>query len=234
MTDTPGTHREMLDLLPWYVNGTLPEHHRARLEAHFRECLPCHAALREERKLHGLVRDQDDLPLGPQHGLSALLDRIDRGQRRPRPGAMLPPWVGYGLAAGVGGGIVWLSLAVLPVGGTGEGEYATLSATPAAAPVQSVTAQPATAQSATAQIDVVFAATPNAAELEAFGREIGAALAGGPSEIGRYTFALDRTAADIQPLLESLRRDPRIRFAGRSYADTGGGGTVTESPGEAR
>ena len=64
--------------------------------------------------------------------------------------------------------------------------------------------------------------------------ELGEAF-GGPSEIGRYTFALDATAADaVETLLETLRRDARIRFAGRSYADTGGGGTVTESPGEAR
>jgi len=233
MTESPGTHREILDLLPWYVNGTLPEHHRARLEAHFRECLPCHAALREERKLHGLLRDQDDLPLGPSHGLNALLDRLDRGQRSARPAARLSPWIGYGLAASLGGGIVWLWLAVLPVGGVGvgvgEGEFETLSATPAAASTPS-----ATAATPTPQIDIVFAATPSAGELEAFGRELGASLVGGPSEIGRYTFALDRTAADIETLLESLRGDPRIRFAGRSYADTNGGGTVTESPGEAR
>ena len=229
MTDSHGAHREILDLLPWYVNGTLPEHHRARLEAHFRECLPCHAALREERKLHGLLRDQDDLPPGPSHGLNALLDRIDRRQRSTRPGAALLPWVGYGLAAGLGGGIVWLWLAVLPVGGTVDGEYATLSATPASASSPS-----ATGESPRPQIDVLFAATPTGGELEAFGREFGAALVSGPSEIGRYTFALDRTAADTEMLLESLRRDPRIRFAGRSYVDTSGGGTVTESPGEAR
>lgn len=234
MTDSHGTHREILDLLPWYVNGTLPEQHRARLEAHLRECLPCHAALREERKLHGLLRDQDDLPLGPSHGLNALLDRIDRGQRTARPAAGLPPWIGYGLAAGIGGVVVWLWLAVLPLGGTIGGavdaEFETLSATPAAAQPPAATAEPAAPQ-----IDVVFAAAPGAAGLEAFGREIGAKLVGGPSEIGRYTFALDATAADaVETLLETLRRDARIRFAGRSYADTGGGGTVTESPGEAR
>ncbi len=224
MTDSHGTHREILDLLPWYVNGTLPEQHRAHLESHLRECLPCHAALREERKLHGLLRDQDDLPLGPSHGLNALLDRIDRGQRAARPAAGLAPWLGYGLAAGVGGGIVWILLAVLPVGGPVDGEFATLSATPAAE-----------TPSATPQIDIVFAAAPGAAELEAFGREIGARLVGGPSEIGRYTFALEATAADaVETVLETLRRDSRIRFAGRSYVDTSGGGTVTESPGEAR
>jgi anti-sigma factor RsiW len=229
MTDSHGTHREILDLLPWYVNGTLPEHHRARLEAHFRECLPCHAALREERKLQGLLRDQDDLPLGPSHGLNALLDRIDRGQRAPRPVRRLVPLIGYGIAAGIGGGLVWLWLAVLPVNGADDGEFETLSATPAVASPPSATSEPPRPQ-----IDVVFAATPTAAELEAFGKELAAARVAGPSEIGRYTFTLDRTAADIEMLLESLRRDPRIRFAGRSYADVNAGGTLTESSGEAR
>jgi hypothetical protein len=224
MTDLPGAHREILDLLPWYVNGTLPEHHRARVEAHLGECLPCHAAFREERKLSGLLRDQDDVPLGPAHGLNALLDRIDRGQRRARPIARIVPWIGYGLAAGVGGGVVWFWLAVAPGGGTLEGAFETQSDTPASQ-----------ASSPAPQIDVVFAAAPGPAGLEAFGREIGARLIAGPSEIGRYTFALDAATVDgVDAVLASLRRDARIRFAGRSYADTGGGGTVTESPGEAR
>ena len=235
MTDPAGTHREVLDLLPWYVNGTLPEPHRARVEAHLRECLPCHAALREERKLSGLLLDQDVVPLGPSHGLNALLDRIDRRRRSARPAARIAPWIGYGLAAGIGGGIVWTWLAIVPVGGTVDGEFATLSATPGSPAAQSTTAAAATPATATPRIDVVFAADPNAAQLEAFGEEIGATLVAGPSEIGRYTFALNAAApAGIEPLLETLRRDPRIRFAGRNYADNGGGGTVTESPGEAR
>jgi hypothetical protein len=85
------------------------------------------------------------------------------------------------------------------------------------------------------QVDVVFAAVPTPADLEDFAREIGATLLGGPSEIGRYTFALDASSAGgVEMLVETLRRDSRIRFAGRSYADTGGGGATTESPGEAR
>ena len=229
MTDSPGAHREILDLLPWFVNGTLPEHHRARVEAHLRDCLPCNAALRDERRLSGRLLDQDDVPLGPAHGLNELLDRIDRRQQRARTVAGLPPWIGYGLAAGFGGGIVWLWLAVAPVGGMGGGEFETLSATPATAPPSA--SAPEIPQP---QIDIVFAATPTAAELKAFGQEIGAALVGGPSGIGRYAFAIDGPAAGVDTLLESLRRDPRIRFAGRSYADVNEGGTVTESPGEAR
>jgi hypothetical protein len=222
MTEPPVSHSEVLDLLPWYLNGTLAEPHRVRLEAHLRDCLPCNAALREERKLRGLLLDQDVVPLGPSHGLNALLDRIDQ---RPRPGRSatpLIPWIGYGLAACAGGGIVWFWLAVAPVDGAGSGEFSTLSTTTASA-----TDVPA--------IDVVFAAPPVEAELEAFGREIGARFVAGPSEVGRYTFALDGTSvATIETLLEKLKRDPRVRFAGRSYAAASGGGTVTESPGEAR
>jgi len=229
MTDFGGTHREVVDLLPWYVNGTLPEQHRARVEAHLRDCLPCNAALREERKLSGLLRDQDDLPLGPGHGLNALLARIDRGRHSARPAARIAPWIGYGLAAGIGGGVVWLWLALAPIGGTGEGEFGTLTATPAAARVE-----PAAGQSAKFRIDILFAAPPKADDLDAFGREMGATLVAGPSDIGRYTFAFDANAAGVDALLETLRRDARIRFAGRSYVDSSGGGTVTESPGEAR
>jgi hypothetical protein len=222
MTEPPVSHNEVLDLLPWYLNGTLAEPHRARLEVHLRDCLPCNAALREERKLRGLLRDQDVVPLGPSHGLNALLDRIDQRQRPARTAARFVPWIGYGLAACVGGGIVWLWLAVAPVDGAGNGEFATLSTTTAAA-----TDTPA--------IDIIFAVTPLEAELQAFGREIGGRFVAGPSEVGRYSFALDgATVATVETLLEKLKRDPRVRFAGRSYAAASGGGTVTESPGEAR
>ena len=109
----------------------------------------------------------DVLPLGPGHGLNALLDRIDGRPRRARPVARIVPWIGYGLAAGLGGGIVWFWLALAPIGGgdRGEGAFETLS-TPA-----TTEATPSVAAPAAAQIDVVFAAAVSGTELEAFGSD---------------------------------------------------------------
>jgi hypothetical protein len=49
-------HREVLELLPWYVNGTLAGGERSKVERHLSECLPCNAVLKEERRLLTLVR----------------------------------------------------------------------------------------------------------------------------------------------------------------------------------
>jgi hypothetical protein len=215
MTDSSSVHREVLELLPWYVNGTLPERERTRLDHHLGECLPCNAALRDERRLAGRLRDQDVVPLGPEHGKSALFARIDRGgqpagrraaTRRRAIGLAggLVPWIGYGLAAVLGGGIVWFWFAMTPLADPADGAFTTL-ATPAAA--------------GDPRIDIVFAMPPTAAALESFRTEIGGVLVDGPSEIGRYTFAIEQgTEAGVATLLEALRRDPRLRFAGRSYA----------------
>ncbi len=120
-------HDTAMELLPWYVSGTLAEHERMALERHLQECLPCRAALRDEQRLCGLLRDGETSPLGPAHGLAALLGRID-GARRPRP-----PWrrpqLAFAAAAATVAIAVWLLLPTAPAPMTGddEGTFSTLT-----------------------------------------------------------------------------------------------------------
>ena len=220
MTDPRTAHRECQELLPWYVSGTLADGERRRLEQHLGECLPCNAALRDERRLSALLRDQDAVPLGPEHGLAALLDRIDGAQRPRRSAARVAPWVRYGLAAGFGGGIVWLWLALAPPAPLVDGTFATLTTA---------------GESGPGRVDIVFAAAPSAAELTAFLREQGAELVAGPSALGRYTIALEAPSEEaLAARIDALGKDSRLRFAGRSYAEVGDGGKPTDPAGEDR
>jgi hypothetical protein len=196
-------HREVLELLPWYINGTLVGSERARIERHVSECLPCNAALKEERRLQSLVQGQASIPIGPEHGIKDLLLRVDCGNER-RGFSLSLPTIGYGLAAALGGAVVWAYFALNsdPISSTGE--FSTLSSV---------------SESEAARVDIVFFEEPSSDELNALIDEIGGVLIGGPSELGRYTISLAiRSESTLSEILATLQANPKIRFAGRSYA----------------
>lgn len=201
-------HREVLELLPWYVNGTLGESERNSINRHIRECLPCNAALKEEQRLRTLVHDQKSVPLGPEHGIRNLLRRVDRGDQRPAFTLSLPA-LGYGLAAAIGGLIVWGYFSLNDAPASNAGQFSTLSSG---------------TESETTRIDIVFIEQPNADELNELVGEFGGVLISGPSELGRYTIALETTSESaLGEILTALQSHPGIRFAGRSFVGNSNG-----------
>jgi hypothetical protein len=197
-------HREVLELLPWYINGTLVGSERAKVERHINDCLPCNAALKEERRLRMLVQNQESVPIGPEHGIGDLLRRVDRGDTR-RGLSLNLPVLGYSLAAALGGAVVWAYFALDSEPANNVGEFSTLSSV---------------AESEMTRIDVVFIEEPSPDELNGLVDEFGGMLVSGPSELGRYTIALEaRSESMLNEILTTLRSDPNIRFAGRSFVD---------------
>ena len=215
MTDMSDQHRQFEELLPWYLNGTLGREERQIFEAHLKACLPCNAALRQERRLRESMQAQDDVPLGPEHGIRDLIGRIDRqGPAHPKVWARSRAIAGYGLAASLGALFVWLILSSPGEPPGQETEFATLA---------SVSGSPV------GSIDLIFVEQPSSDQLSAFLDEIDATLVGGPSELGRYTIAIDSEAAEeLDAVLESLAMDPRIAFAGPSFS------TASDDTGERR
>lgn len=200
-------HRKILELLPWYVNGTLAERERSELEHHLHECPRCNAALMEERRLSRFVQRQDSVPMLPKNGVRELLRRIDHGGER-HSFSLGVPALGYGLAAIFGGAIVWVFIALFPGPRDESGEFSTLTA-------GTFSAEP--------RIDVVFVAEPSAAELEQLIAEVGGVLVGGPSDLGRYTIGLEPASESrLNEILATLRADSRIQFAGRSFIGEAG------------
>lgn len=105
------SHREIVDLLPWYVNGTLPPNERDAVAAHLAECQDCHAELRTLQAVGDAVKESNErLPFPADDGFDALLSRIGRAEEAPsprrkpgaRPGswwASLPAFARWALAA---------------------------------------------------------------------------------------------------------------------------------------
>lgn len=197
-------HKRTTELLPWYVNGALSPDETAALERHLGECIPCRAALREEQRICALVREQDDIPLSAEHGISDLMTRIDhktgRTSRRP-----LQPQFAWGLAIAciVLVGSLLLLRAPTPGLNQGDGTFTTLTQS-----------QPGTS----GRIDIVLSAGTDEAEIENIIQAFGGRLVDGPSELGRYTVAVpEAEGASTQDVIDALSGDPRVRFVSRNF-----------------
>jgi hypothetical protein len=193
----------MLELIPWYVNGSLPDGERLMIEQHLRTCVPCRSALAGEQRLRGLIREQAAIPQGPEHGIADLLHRIDgHGPERSRL-RFASPFV-YAAAAGMV--LIAVTLLVRPLtdmAGRPDGEFSTLTSG---------------SGSAADRIDIVFDENLGPAEISVFIESLGGRLDAGPSELGRYTVSLPEVSGrDLATLLADLGEDPRIRFVGRNF-----------------
>jgi anti-sigma-K factor RskA len=77
-------HRQVEALLPWYVNGSLGDDERVRVEAHLAACPRCQAELASERLLQAALRADDDGAGDADAAVARLRVRIARHAVRPR------------------------------------------------------------------------------------------------------------------------------------------------------
>lgn len=191
------SHQRALELIPWLVNGTLRDDERSELEQHVHDCLPCRAELKQQRALAALVAEQHDAHLSAEAGFDALIRRTDA--------RVLPPFSRH-LAIAASVAIALLGAAALLVYLPND----------AAGPAFSTLAS----DGGGARLDIVFAANVTEAQMRTIVLDMGGTIVAGPSDVGRYTVELTEVEPSqdaIETLLASLRRDARVRFAGRSF-----------------
>ena len=86
-------HDTIAELLPWYVNGTLPPHERAAVEAELASCPLCAAELARLQRVHAAMHEIDKDAPGPSETLFArTLARVERESAQPRPFSVLQWW----------------------------------------------------------------------------------------------------------------------------------------------
>jgi hypothetical protein len=71
------SHAEFSALIPWYVNSTLDEGQRARLEEHLALCAPCRAELQLDRRLQDVMTADRGVTYMPAPSLKRLQMRLD-------------------------------------------------------------------------------------------------------------------------------------------------------------
>src|ERR1700730_7186778 len=114
--------QEVSALIPWYVNGTIGEHERQRVDAHVLQCAKCRTDLAQDRCLYQSMTAETSVEYMPATSLKRLqarLDGVDAAARiedpadepaAANPGRRAMPWQGL-MAASVA--VMALALSVL-------------------------------------------------------------------------------------------------------------------------
>ena len=186
--------RKALELLPWYVNGTLEGEERELVRSQVLASLTCRKELERLRRLQELMKHDDAEGIATDRAFESLMARI-----RATEAATAPP-----------GGTAQLAIAAsLVVAVTALAWWWVATPVTAPAPYETLTtAQPA---GAALRLRVVFEPGVGEAERQAvFARHRLRAVAP-PTAEGVYTLGFPHDA-DQAAIVAALREDPRIRL----------------------
>jgi hypothetical protein len=210
------SHDEAYELLPWFVNGSLPDAERTRVLAHLDSCLSCRRVVQRERQLLAHMSAEPAADSAIDAGFRRLMGRID-SQTLGRTYRIEPRTYRSMIPEHRSAANTWAYAALM----IAAMAVAIWMATPRNATEPTATFTTVTDPQANPNlIDVVFTADISLEERTSIVRGIGARIVAGPSDAGRYTLELiagDTAAQAIEQALERLRNDERVQFAGLSY-----------------
>jgi len=224
----PPEHRELSELLPWYLNETLEEPQRKRLERHLTSCAVCRADLALERGVQQSLAQASAIEYLPAPALKKLHARLETLARSsgdasaaPAPSAAPEPpceapasrrapparWRLGALAASLVTALIIAGLAPRP---RLHRESRPPGADDTAASYRTVTS--ATPHAGEATVRAVFTPSVSLLELEKILAEAGLRIVDGPTEAGVYSLA-PTSSRPIQESIAALRRHAQVRFA---------------------
>jgi anti-sigma factor RsiW len=211
--NTAAEHRDIGELLPWYVNGRLSEADRQRVDAHLRACAACADELAAQRRIYGAMSMDAEIERMPMAGLNRLRRRID-GLEEAAPSA----------APGV------VSRSEVPARSSWQQRRGALAASIAMAavgalaallwnqherrlaPANYYTVTTTAPQPANTAIRAVFAPSVTLSELQELLDEAHLRIIAGPTEAGVYSLAMSGSPS-VDWSLQQLRGHEVVRFA---------------------
>jgi hypothetical protein len=212
-------HKRVWDLLPWYVNETLPDGERRTVEAHLAECPRCREEIVTCRRLEEAIRETREIvPSVHPARLARLMERIDEEQEKGSGWrrALLAPW--HGLAALVrstpplarGALVVQLVFLIALTG-----LLVRWPRTPAPAPrtEYQTLSESAPAPAGTTRLRLVFAEGTTEKEVRDLLLGIRGQIVAGPSALGVYTVEVPAGPDPLEKVLAHLRAQPRVSLA---------------------
>jgi anti-sigma factor RsiW len=235
------SHQRVWELLPWYVNGSLAQRERERVEAHLAACPRCRQEERVCRRTAAEIAGAGEVAPSPHPiQFQRMLARVDESEREerqraggwpllapfrslvqatPRPlrGALVAQAAVIVLLVGF---LAWDALRAGPVSPT-----APAAGTPAAGAVYRTLSDPAAPPVPTLRLRVMF--SPQATEREIRGLLLGirGEITAGPSRLGAYTVEVQ--AAEVPAgdpagvVLARLRSEPQVMLAEPATGDPG-------------
>lgn len=207
--ETSAEHHEISALLPWYVNETLQERDRQRVDAHVGVCSSCRADLAAQLRICEAIAAQPAIDYMPVASLKRLQARLDAqtesgapsapAKQQPASGLVWRGWMAASIAA------VAVAVALL-VGN----HLAQLEARRNQPIYSTVTSSAPRAQGEV--IRAVFSPTITLVELQTILDEAQLRIVSGPTEAGVYSLASNSTLS-VRASLALLRQHSTVRFA---------------------
>ena len=201
-------HHEVSELLPWYVNETLAERDRQRVDAHVGVCASCREDLAAQRRICQAIEAQPAVDYMPVASLKKLQARLDA--QAESGGSLAPPkeqavnrlpWRGW-MAASIAAMAVAVALLAA--------DRWALEARRTQPDYRTVTSSAPRPQGEV--IRAVFSPTITLVELQTILDEAQLRIVSGPTEAGVYSLASNSTLT-VRASLALLRQHSTVRFA---------------------
>lgn len=219
-------HRDISALLPWYVNDSIGEHERQRVDSHLERCANCREDLARERRLFQGMNAETAVEYMPAASLKRLQARLDgisaagaesAGDGSPAAGGGpaevdTAAWVGAASRWARWPGLMAASVAVMAVALSLLAadrwlEYRARSSAP-----NYYTVTTSTPRAPQVVIRAVFAPTITLVELQSLLDEAQLRIVSGPTEAGVYSLAA-KSRRPVSSSLAQLRAHTKVRFA---------------------
>jgi hypothetical protein len=206
-------HQAISSLIPWYINDSIGEPERQRVDAHLLLCAQCRETLAKERFIYQGMNADTTVEYMPAASLKRLQARLDGigaaaaadapadpvASEAPGRGAM--PWQGLMAAS-----VAVMALAISMLAADRWMQYRAHSA------ANYFTTTTATARAPDEVIRAVFSPTVTLVELQAILDEAGLRIISGPTEAGVYSLAAT-SREPVNSSLALLRANAKVRFA---------------------
>jgi hypothetical protein len=211
-------HAEITALIPWYVNATLSDQDRLRVDAHLTQCAACRDDLATERCVFEGMTAESAIEYMPVASLNRLRMRLETEHADaadpevaplPRRRRSVLAWQGLMAAS-----VALMAVAVCLLAADRWMQFRSQSS---AANFYTVTSPAPRARDEA--IRAVFSPAITLVELQAILDESRVRIVSGPTEAGVYSLALT-TDRPIRESLALLRQHSTVRFAESTRADS--------------
>jgi Putative zinc-finger len=194
-----GNHDDVWELIPWYVNGSLPPEEMAVIQRHIAGCAECTLEVSRQRGLAGQIALDEPDEAATARSWKKLSTQIrserDSGRKASRNAFRLGGFRGGLMLGGACAAACLLAIAVvLPV----DSGFRTLTSNTSGG-------------NEAIKFQTVAGLTPS--QLETILADHGLKLVAGPSEGGVYTAVSVRSEADLEAAAQALMAAPQIIFA---------------------
>jgi hypothetical protein len=203
-------HQEVSALIPWYVNSTLLEHERHRVDAHIVDCAACRADLMMQQQIFEGIKAAPAIDYMPAASLKRLQSRLDGLQSRSA--AVDAPPAEQGRRHSPKRGLMAASVVVatITINVLLADRWVQFGGREAAPSYRTVTSSPSRARDEV--IRAVFSPSITLVELQAVLEESELRIISGPTEAGVYSLAA-KSSRPVRSSLALLRQHSAVRFA---------------------